>query len=275
MEKYLSTPIKELITQFPELGSILEKFEIGCVPCNVGTCLFKDIMEIHNLSPQDEEDLLTQMARVIYPDRQIAIPKIKRKKSPTSGQFQYSPPMKKLVEEHTLIKKILGLLPKIIETLDLDSEEGRNRVQGSIDFIRFFADKYHHAKEENILFKYFDENLDIIQIMYKDHEKARSHVRAISEGLKERNKEKVIEHFLAYRELLSEHIEKENEILYVWMDRNLSTHQVGKLFLSFSEADSTHDADVIKTCKNFVNTLEEKFQQNYNPAVRQEEEARS
>jgi hemerythrin-like domain-containing protein len=203
------------------------------------------------------------------------MPKIKRKKFPTPGQFQYSPPMKKLVEEHTLIKKILGLLPKIIETLDLDSEEGRNRVQGSIDFIRFFADKYHHAKEENILFKYFDENLDIIQNMYKDHEKARSHVMAISEGLKERNKKKVTEHFIAYKELLSEHIEKENEILYVWMDRNLSTNQVGKLFLSFSEADSKCDADVIKTCRNFVNTLEENFQQNYKPAVLQEEEAKS
>jgi hemerythrin-like domain-containing protein len=272
LEKYLSTPIKELITQFPELGSILEEFEIGCVPCNVGTCLFKDIMEIHNLAPQDEENLMTQIARVIYPDRRIAIPKIKRKKSPTQGQIQYSPPMKKLVEEHTLIKKIVGLIPKIIETLDLDSEEGRNRVQGTVDFIRFFADKYHHAKEEDILFKYFDENLDIIHTMYKDHEKARSHVRAISEGLKERNKQKVAEHLNAYKELLSEHIEKENEILYVWMDRNLSTKQVGKLFLSFSEADSTCDADVIKKCRNFVNTLEEEFQLNYKPAGLQEKE---
>ena len=272
MEKYLSTPIKELITQFPELGSILEEFEIGCVPCNVGTCLFKDIMEIHNLAPQDEENLMTQIARVIYPDRRIAIPKIKREKSPTSGQIQYSPPMKKLVEEHTMIKKIVGLIPKIIETLDLDSEEGRNRVQGTVDFIRFFADKYHHAKEEDILFKYFDENLDIIHTMYKDHEKARSHVRAISEGLKERNKQKVAEHLSAYKELLSEHIEKENEILYVWMDRNLSTHQVGKLFLSFSEADSNCDADVIKKCRNFVNTLEEEFQLNYKPAVLQGKE---
>lgn len=275
MEKYLSMPIKELITQFPELGSILEKFEIGCVPCNVGTCLFKDIMEIHNLSPQDEEDLMTQIARVIYPDRQIEIPKMKRKKSPTQGQIQYSPPMKKLVEEHTLIKKIVGLIPKIIETLDLDSEEGRNRVQGTVDFIRFFADKYHHSKEEDILFKYFDENLDIIQTMHKDHEKARSHVRAISEGLKERNKQKVAEHLNAYKELLSEHIEKENEILYVWMDRNLSTHQVGRLFLSFSEADSACDADVIKKCRNFVNTLEEEFQLNYKPAVLQGKEEKS
>jgi len=259
LEKYLNTPIKELITQFPEVGRILENFEIGCVPCNVGTCLFKDIIEIHNLSMHDEEDLMTQIAHVIYPDRQIEIPKIKRKKPPTPGQFQYSPPMKKLVEEHTLIKKVLALIPKIIETLDLDSEEGRNRVQGSIDFIRFFADKYHHAKEEDILFKYFDENLDIIQTMYTDHENARRHVRAVSEGLKERNKEKVAEHLNAYKELLSEHIEREDEILYVWMDRNLTTNQIGKLFLSFSEADSKCDPNVIKTCRNFVNTLEKEF----------------
>ncbi len=272
MEKYLSMPIKELITQFPELGSILEKFEIGCVPCNVGTCLFKDIMEIHNLSPQDEEDLMTQIARVIYPDRRIAIPKIKRKKSPTSGQIQYSPPMKKLVEEHTLIKKILGLIPKIAETLDLDSEEGRNRVQGTVDFIRFFADKYHHAKEEDILFKYFDENLDIIQTMYIDHDHARNYVKAIKEGLEEQDKQKVAENLYAYHELLSEHIKKEDEILYVWMDKNLSTQQVGALFSSFTDADSRSDTHVINRCKNFVENLEEWFQINYKPAVLQEEE---
>ncbi len=275
MEKYLDTPIKELITQFPELGSLLEKYEIGCVPCNVGTCLFKDIMEIHNLTPQDEENLMKQIARVIYPDKRIAIPKIKRKKSPAQGQIQYSPPMKKLVEEHTLIKKIVDLIPKIIETLDLDSEKGRNRVQGTVDFIRFFADKYHHAKEESILFKYFDENLDVIQTMYIDHDHARGYVNAIKEGLEEQDKQKVAENLFAYHELLSEHIKKEDEILYVWMDRNLSTHQIGKLFLSFSEADSTYDADVIKKCRNFVNTLEEEFQLNFKPAVLQEKEEKS
>jgi len=108
--------------------------------------------------------------------------------------------------------------------------------------------------------------------MYKDHEKARSHVKAMSEGLKERNKEKVAEHLNAYKELLSEHIKKEDEILYVWMDRNLSTKQVGTLFFSFSEADSKCDAEVIKKCRIFINTMEEEFQSNHKSATSQVKE---
>jgi hemerythrin-like domain-containing protein len=258
LEKYLNTPIKELITQFPEVGRILENFEIGCVPCNVGTCLFKDILEIHNLSPQDEEDLMTQIACIIYPDMQIALPKIKRKKSTTPGQFQYSPPMKKLVEEHTLIKKVLALIPKIIGTLDLDSEEGRNRVQGSIDFIRFFADKYHHAKEEDILFEYFDKDSEILQVMYADHTTGRGHVKAMLEAIDRQDRDTLGRHLLAYRELLSGHIQKEDEILFPWMDRNLSTTQVGELFAKFNEVDEKMGFSPDKYL-NFIEKLELQF----------------
>ena len=38
MEKYLRTPIKELISKNPPVGTILEEFGIGCVPCSVDTC---------------------------------------------------------------------------------------------------------------------------------------------------------------------------------------------------------------------------------------------
>ena len=56
MEHYLNTPIKEIISKFPKIGEILEEYEIGCVPCNVGSCLLKDIIEVHNLSEEEEEE---------------------------------------------------------------------------------------------------------------------------------------------------------------------------------------------------------------------------
>jgi hypothetical protein len=36
MESYLNTSIKEVITEFPKVGQILEEYNIGCVPCSVG-----------------------------------------------------------------------------------------------------------------------------------------------------------------------------------------------------------------------------------------------
>src|SRR3990167_3660938 len=71
METYLNTPIKEVISEFPKVADILNDYNIGCVPCNVGTCLLKDIVEIHNLSPEEENGLMAKIAEVIYPDREI------------------------------------------------------------------------------------------------------------------------------------------------------------------------------------------------------------
>ena len=52
MEKYLNQGIKPLIEQFPVLGDILNKYDIGCTDCTGGSCLLKDVVAIHNVSPQ-------------------------------------------------------------------------------------------------------------------------------------------------------------------------------------------------------------------------------
>ena len=41
MEEYLNKNIKEVIDLFPAIGDILNEYDVGCVTCNVGTCLLK------------------------------------------------------------------------------------------------------------------------------------------------------------------------------------------------------------------------------------------
>ena len=258
MEAYLNKSIKEIINQFPEVGNILNEYNIGCAPCSVGSCLLKDIVEIHNLPSEEEQELMARIAKVIYPDREVKIPEVKRKGEAKPREIRYSPPMKKLVNEHVLIKRLVTMIPEVIDNLDIESEPGRQVIINSIDFIRSYADKYHHAKEEEILFKYFGEDLDIIKTMREDHENARAHVKAILEGLDKQDKEVVSEHLNAYQELLTEHIKKEDEILYPWMDRNLSITQIGELFSKFNEKDEELD-DTPKIYEGFVNKLEENF----------------
>ena len=259
MEKYLNKGIKDLISEFPKVGDILNEYNIGCVPCSAGTCLLKDIVQIHNLSPEDEEELMARIAGVIYPGRKI--PKIQRKTQPKSKEIKYSPPIKRLVDEHGLIKRWLALIPEVIEKLDIETKEGMGLILDGIYFIRSYADKFHHAKEEDILFKYFDENLDIIKTMHEDHEAGRAHVRAIIEALEKKDKKAVIEHLNAYKELLTEHIKKEDEILYPWMDRGLSIQQVGELFAKFNEAEERIGKEVVDKCKRFVAEVEQRIQE--------------
>lgn len=49
-----TTAIQDVITKYPEIGEILQRYDIGCVTCKVGICLLKDVVSIHGLSKDDE-----------------------------------------------------------------------------------------------------------------------------------------------------------------------------------------------------------------------------
>ena len=59
--------------------------------------------------------------------------------------------------------------------------------------------------------------------------------------------------------MLREHIQKEDEILYPWIDGNLSTRQVGELLSHFNEADQKYGTDITEGFQKFIQTLEFKF----------------
>lgn len=258
MEKYLNTGIKAVISEFPDVADMLfDGYGIGCVACSDGTCLLKDVVGIHNLSREQEMELLRRIEKIIYPDRDIEVSEIKNATKPVEqGEIKYSPPIKRLVNEHVLIKRLIALIPAVIETFDVESESDRQLIRDAVDFIRSYADKFHHAKEEDILFDYSDKESDIIKTMYEDHEKARGHVKAIVEALERKDGAAIVEHLSEYRDILTEHIEKEDEILYPWIDRELSTTQVGELFAKFNDADSLLGADITEKYERFVNKLE-------------------
>jgi hemerythrin-like domain-containing protein len=258
MEAYLNMGIKEVIHEFPGVAQILDEYGIGCGPCMVGTCLLKDIVEIHNLPPDQEQQMMARVAKVIYPDKVIQIPLLKRKKEAQPEKIKYSPPMKALVEEHVLIKRWLALIPEVIKHIDLESEEDRKLVLQGVEFIRSYADRFHHAKEEDILFKYFDHKLDILKVMYEDHTQGRSHAKAIAEAVERKDRTALRDHLNGYRELLTEHIRKEDEILYPWMDRSLSITQIGEIYSKFHETDERMGSSPAKF-EAFVSNLEKKF----------------
>ena len=49
--------IKEVIEENPKIGEILDKYEIGCIKCSVGTCLLKDVVSVHFLGDETEEQI--------------------------------------------------------------------------------------------------------------------------------------------------------------------------------------------------------------------------
>ena len=257
IEVYLNKGVKEVITEFPEIERILGEYQIGCGTCGEGLCLLKDIVEIHDVDEDLETELMERIASIIYPNKKVEVPKRERK-SRSAKELKYSPPMKKMVDEHVLIKRWLAIIPKVIENMDLESKEGLQLINNGIDFIRNYADKYHHAKEEDETFKYFDENLDMLKVIRNDHLKVRGHVKVMLQAITDKDKNTLTEHLKAYSEILPEHIKKEDEILFPWMDRNLSTKQVGELYSKFNEIDEEYGKTPEKNRK-FIEMLEKKY----------------
>ena len=54
-------PINETIERHPQIGAILQKYDIGCVTCGVGICLVKDVVAIHSLGDVIETQIQAEI----------------------------------------------------------------------------------------------------------------------------------------------------------------------------------------------------------------------
>lgn len=57
--------IKEVIDAHPPIGAILDRFEIGCIKCTVGTCLLKDVVAVHFLGDEIEASIEEEINRYL------------------------------------------------------------------------------------------------------------------------------------------------------------------------------------------------------------------
>ena len=237
MAEILNRSIKDVIAEHPGVGDVLNEFGIACTACTVGTCALKDIVLYHEVPEARKAEMWARIGRAAGNGALTPPAAAAHTVKPVSATG-FSPPLQRLVDEHVLIKRLLARIPDLIAAMDLETPEGRNHVFAAVDFIRNFADRYHHAKEEDILFKFFDETRDIIRVMHADHRAARAHVMAICEAVERRDAAAAARNLGAYRELLSEHIRKEDDVLYPWMDRELGDREVGELFQAFHRVDA-------------------------------------
>lgn len=52
-----SKNIMEVIKAHPKIGEILNKHDIGCIKCTVGTCLLQDVVTVHFLGDDVEKQI--------------------------------------------------------------------------------------------------------------------------------------------------------------------------------------------------------------------------
>lgn len=255
MDKYMNMEIKKVITEFPRVGTILNEYGIGCVTCSVGTCLMKDIIDIHNV-PKDIEVQMMKKLEAALNNQDIPEEAASQAvELQAVKDITYSAPIQKLVDEHKLIKKFLALVPDLCESIQKDLQGSREIILQSVEFIRQFADKYHHAKEEDILFAYVKGNKDIVNVMLEDHKKGRYYVKSVLLGLETEDASYITYSLKHYRELLTEHIKKEDEILYPWIERFASSEDIANIGVAFDNVDASFEAAFTEKWQTFVSGI--------------------
>jgi len=149
-------------------------------------------------------------------------------------------PTQLLKDEHRVIEKVLDALER-----QLPDPVDVKFFRQVIDFLRNFADGCHHAKEENELFPVL-ESMGIpreqgpIGCMLDEHEMGRALIRRIeskidSAAAGDPGAASVLRSAAtAYIKLLREHINKEDNVLFVMADRVLG-HEAQALMLGAFE----------------------------------------
>lgn len=147
-----------------------------------------------------------------------------------------------LADEHKNILKVIDALLKECDSLETGGEINKNFFKKAIYFIKGYADEFHHAKEEDILFIELckDEvqmHCNPTQQMLHEHELGRNFINGLEMGVKEDNKEKVIENARGYAYLLKDHIFKEDNILYPMADQSLSANVKNDMLKKFEQIE--------------------------------------
>jgi len=157
-------------------------------------------------------------------------------------------PTEQLKEEHKAIKLMLRIAEKVNEKLEAGEEVNPEHLEQIVEFIRVFADKCHHGKEEDLLFVAMEEagipkEGGPIGVMLAEHDMGRSYVRGLSQAVARYKagdrgvSPAIIENARNYVALLSQHIDKEDNILYPMADMHLSEAQQEELLEGFEKVE--------------------------------------
>lgn len=152
-----------------------------------------------------------------------------------------------LKDEHEGIKAMLVILEKVCEKLEAAGSIDKVNFDGILEFLKVFVDRCHHGKEEELLFPMLEAagipKYGPINVMLHEHQVGRSYVKAMSEafaGYKLGNKslsQGIIRNAHDYISLLTGHIIKENNILFVIADDRLSEKKQDELFEGFEKIE--------------------------------------
>jgi len=177
-----------------------------------------------------------------------------------------------MIEEHSNIRRMLRIIRILCYNLMTNPKYDITDFHIVIDFVRNYADKHHHGKEENILFETMIKEIErlaksgAITGMYIEHDMGRLYMSNLEKALEcFKNKDDearldIIANAISYSDLLNRHIEKENTALYKFAENMLSDNSKSFVEDKCKKAEElATDAGIQEKYINLLEILEKKY----------------
>ncbi len=144
--------------------------------------------------------------------------------------------------EHRVILQLLDVLQRLATITRDCGKIPEAHARQVLEVLRTFADVCHHGKEEEILFPALEAlvpGFGPTQVMRAEHVDGRIHIKAMGAAVESQQAAAYVQHAQAYVDLLRQHINKEDQILFRMAQSMLSPAQDAALIAEFRRAE--HD----------------------------------
>ena len=152
-----------------------------------------------------------------------------------------------LKREHEAILSALQILQNMNRQISAGTQIPKADLGNFIGFLKEFADKCHHGKEEGILFPALTkagipENGGPVSVMLSEHAKGRQLIKEMETAIiSSPNYEQFVKAAEGYSSLLRAHIQKENNVLFPTAEKVLASTELEGIYDKFEE----HEEKVI------------------------------
>jgi hemerythrin-like domain-containing protein len=175
-----------------------------------------------------------------------------------------------LEAEHHVIAKIVGITPVLADTLEEGGVIKQQILQSIVEFMRVYADKCHHGKEEDLLFPALaDKGVPMqgcpIGALVADHVTGRSLAKRLSESTEAYGKndpeayEGLISSLRGIAAFYPGHIWKEDYLLFPMTKKVLNAEELSALYREFEAVDLRIGRSRLDRLTRFADELEKQF----------------
>lgn len=150
-----------------------------------------------------------------------------------------------LVNEHVLILRGLALLRIAMNKIEKNQHPPKSFFEKAVPFFRNYADKYHHYKEEFLMFGFLAQKkegqLDLeIGSLRHQHEVGRECITRIEKSINGYGMKNeiaitsLLQNLASFISILSRHIFREDHIFFPMVEKELSTNEKTTLLEQFN-----------------------------------------